>query len=159
MVATILLVLLIGSAIWVLINSRRTAQAVSARTSAQQTTTRAVVRLLTELQEGMEVLAPQSASTLSYALIRDKVSVVRWFFLVPSKSVPGTRELWRYRDDQSIPAEKRLEHILNGVQRLAFTATSEGSLQVNLVVAEEGHEFPLLTTVRLRNIASAEELY
>jgi hypothetical protein len=157
-VVAVLFTLLTGTAIWLLTNSRRATQRLSTRTYAQQTTCRAIMRLLTELQEGMEVLSPAPGATLPYALVRDKLSLVRWYVLQAPGS-PGTTALWRYTHDPACAPARRAERLVPNIRRLTFTSTSEGALQVNLVVQEEGQEFPLLTTVRMRNLASSEELW
>ena len=158
-VCAFLLSLLIGTVHYLLVYSRKTTKVLSARTSAQQTTCRAIMRLLTELQEGMEVLSPPPGTTISYALVRDKLSLVRWYYLVPQSGGKGTHELWRYLHDGKLPREKRSELMLQNVRRLTFTCRSEGAIQVNLTLAEDDQAYSILTSVRLRNLPSAEALW
>ena len=73
--------------------------------------------------------------------------------------MPGSCELWRYVHDPSLPEAQREELILQDVRRLTFTCQSEGAAQVNLLLARDGQEFALLTLVRLRNLATVEELW
>ena len=159
MVALGLFGLLIGSVVWLFGFGGRSTVRLTGQMSLQQNSRKAVVRLLRELQEGMQVLSPTPGTTLSYALIRDKLSQVRWFYQVPQAGRSDVYDLVRYVHDPSIPEAKRTETLLQNVKRLTFTSRSEGALQVNLLLVEDEREFSLLTTVRLRNLASAEELW
>jgi len=107
----------------------------------------------------MEVISPPPGTTISYTLIRDKLSLVRWFYQVPQAGQKDTYELWRYIHDKKINASARAELLLQNIRRLTFTCRSEGALQINLTLSEEDREYSILTTVRLRNLASAEELW
>ena len=149
--------LLCGTILWLLGFGSRSSQGLAARMSLQQASRKALVRLLREVQEGMEVLSPRPGTTLAHALVRDKVSQVRWFVQHPIED--GTFELWRYVGDPGLPTGKRGELLLGNVKRLRFTCTSEGALQVNLTLSEQGQESSLLTTIRLRNLPSAEMLW
>ena len=40
---------------------------------------------------------------------------------------------------------------------MTFTAHGESAVQVNMVVKEGAEELPLLTTVRMRNVAAADD--
>jgi hypothetical protein len=158
-----LISLLIGVVVWILSFGGRSTSRLTPQLALQQASRKAVVRFLREVQEGMEVVTPRPGSTLSYALVRDKLSQVRWFYQLPQRT-PNPRErlfeLWRYVDDQTITdPEKRKELMLSNVKRLTFTSRGEGALQVNLLLAEGEQEYAMLTTVRLRNIASAEEIW
>ena len=154
-----LMVLLISSAVYVLAFGGRTTGRLTPQMAAQQQTRKAVVRFIRELQEGMEVIRPQPGSTLPFAVITDKVGAIRWFFLVQSKTNPKLADLYRYRRDTAVPPAQRTELILNNVSRLAFTSQSEGAVSINLAVMEETAEYAVLTSVRLRNLAAAEELW
>ena len=127
--------------------------------AAQQATRKAVARVLSELQESMEVVSPRAGSTLAYAVVRDRLALLRWYFLVQQAGAPNLYELHVYRHDPKLAAGQREEVLMRNVRRLAFTARTEGALQVNLLAGEEGRDTSILTTVRLRNIASAEELW
>jgi hypothetical protein len=154
-----LLSLLIGGAVWLFFFGGSTAQRLTPQLSLQQKSRIAVVRLLREIQEGMEVLSPTPGLTLSYALISDKLALVRWYFLLKSQNDPGQFELWRYVDDRTLPPGQRRVLLLTNIRRLTFTCQSEGALQINLALAEENSQYSILTTVRLRNLPSAEELW
>jgi hypothetical protein len=159
LIAGALFCALINVLIWILMNSRASTERLTSRMAVQQTSRKAAVKFLSELQEGMEVVYPRPGSTLSHAFIRDKLSIARWFVLLPRAGASDSYELWRYLADPDLAADRRAERLLTNVKRLTFTSISEGSLQVNLVLSEEGQETALLTTVRLRNLASSEELW
>jgi type II secretory pathway pseudopilin PulG len=159
LIAGALFCVLINLLIWILMNSRASTASLTSRMAVQQTSRKASARFLAELQEGMEVVYPRPGSTLSHAFIRDKLSIARWFVLLPRQGSTDSYELWRYLADPDLPADRRGERLLSNVKRLTFTSISEGSLQVNLLLSEEGQETALLTTVRLRNLASSEELW
>lgn len=160
LVAAAILALLAGAAIRGLAFGTRSTGRLTPQLALKQNSRKAIVRFLRELQEGMEVVSPAPGRTLSHAIVRDKVSRARWFYQVAHVMNVQTRhELWRHVDDTSLPKERRAELLLTDVKRLAFTSRGEGSLQVNLTLAEGESEYTLLTTVRLRNIASAEEVW
>lgn len=158
--AAVVLGILLGAVWFVFASGSRATARLTPQLSLQQTGRKAVVRFLRELQEGMEVVTPAPGCTLSYAVIRDKLSRARWFYLMEKRggAVP-VMELWRYVDDQTVDRSQRSEKLLDDVRRLTFTSRGEGALQVNLLLAEGEQEYALLTTVRLRNIASAEEVW
>ena len=153
LISVALLAMLIGSAVWLFAYGGRATSRLSPRLAAQQSARKMVVRLLRELQEGMEVLTPAPGMTLPYAVIADKEGNLKWFY--QSADGPPHR-LFRFVND---PAPGQTELLLSNVKRLTFTSTSEGALTVNLLLEEEGQESAMLTTVRLRNIAAAEELW
>ena len=159
-IAVAVLAMMIGCIVWILGFGTRSTGRLTPQLSLQQASRKAIVRFLREVQEGMEVLSPRPGSTLSYALVRDKVSQVRWFYQLPmAGSRDNLLELWRYVDDPDVPMAQRKELMLTHVKRLTFTSRGEGALQVNLLLAEGDQEYAMLTTVRLRNIASAEEIW
>ena len=112
-----------------------------------------------EVQEGMEVLQPAPGSTQAWALVRDRASRVRWFYQKRQGGTTDRTELWRVIDDPSRPLAQRHEMLLRDIRRLTFTCRTEGALQMNVLLAEADREYALLTTVRLRNLAAAEELW
>ena len=149
----ILLAVVIGAVIY----GGRASARLTPQLSLQQASRKAIVRLIRGLQESMEVAMPRPGCTLPYAIVRDQVSRAQWYYQVPRPD--GTRQLWRWVDDAGLAPDKRAELLISGVKRLTFTARSEGALQVNLLLGEGDHEYAMLTTVRLRNIASAEEVW
>lgn len=153
--ALVLIILLFG----IVSYSTRSTARLGSKLAAQQAQRKAVVRFLREVQESMEVVSPRAGSTLGYAVLRDKLALLRWYYLVQQGNAPDMFELRMYRHDDSLPPGQREEVLLQNVRRLAFTTRTEGALQINLVLGEEGAESTVLTTVRLRNIAAAEELW
>jgi len=151
--------LILGIIVWLLGHGSRSGQRLSTQMAVHQASRKALVRFLQELQEGIEVIRPTPGTTLSYALVRDKYSCVRWFRQVPRPGSGGLYDLRRYADDLALPMDRRDELLLSDVKRLTFTARSEGALQINIVLAEKDRDYALLTTVRLRNLPSAEELW
>ena len=152
--------LLIGSVMWTLGYGGRSTQRLTAQASAQQASRKALARFLEELQEGMLVLSPQPGATLSYALVKDKAAIVRWYYQVERQTgTDKSYELWRYVNDPSLAAADRRTLILSDVQRLTFTSRTEGALQLNIALHSGEQQFALLTTVRMRNLASGEQLW
>jgi prepilin-type N-terminal cleavage/methylation domain-containing protein len=158
LVALAVLGLVIGCVAWLFAYGGRTAKRLTPQLGAQQAGRIAVVRLLREIQEGMEVLAPAPGCTLSYALVIDKLGRVQWFHQRPQSGPSGRTELWVLTDGTAPAADRRMK-LVSDLKRITFTCRSEGALQVNLALAEEDAEYPLLTTVRLRNLPSAEEVW
>lgn len=136
----------------------RSARRITSQLGLQQESRKALVRLMRELQEGMEVLRPAPGSTLPYALFTDKLGRVCWLYLRPTRAAGKTTfELWLYRRDTVKP--EPAEVLLGDVARAAFTSCSEGALQINLSLRDGDEVYPLLTTVRLRNFAASEEVF
>lgn len=152
-----LLTVLIAVLISLLIHGGRSTARTGAQYALQQASRQAMARFLREIQESMEVVQPVPGSTLPHAVVRDQVSCARWYYLTPQPDEPGCYELWRWADDPDLPLEQRKERLLRGVRRMTFTSRGEAALQVNMVVREAGEEMPLLTTVRLRNVAAADD--
>jgi hypothetical protein len=153
LVAATLLSVVLGVLYAFLSSGRRSVESISAHAALRKPSRRAIARLLTELQEGKEVVTPPPGRTRAMAVIRDKESVARWFVQHPQRGGPeGVFELWRYSAD-------RTELLLTGIRRMRFTCQSEGALSINLVLTEDGREASFVTTVRLRNIAAAESIW
>ena len=150
---------LVGSIAYLFGQGGRTTSQLSSQLALQQGSRKAVVRLLRGLQESMEVLTPTPGCTLSYSVVRDKVALIGWYYQVAQDGAPGSFELWRYTKDPRQPSGGKNELLLNNVRRLTFTSRSEGSLLINLTLADSGREYGILTCVRLRNLPSAEELW
>jgi prepilin-type N-terminal cleavage/methylation domain-containing protein len=156
-VALSLVALLIAAVMWFFVFSVRSTGRATPQMALQQQSRKALVRFLRELQEGMLVVSPRTGTTLSYALVKDKVAVMRWYYQVRKPN--GTNDLICYRHDTSAPDAQRTSVMLTGVKRLTFTCRSEGALDINLLLAEGDQEYATYTTVRLRNLASGEQLW
>lgn len=156
-IALSLVALVITSVMWFFVFSARATSRATPQMALQQSSRKALVRFLRELQEGMLVVSPRAGATLSYALVKDKLAVMRWYYLVRKSG--GESDLICYRHDPAIAEPQRSSVMLAGVKRLTFTCRSEGALDINLVLAEGDQEYATLTTVRLRNLASGEQLW
>jgi hypothetical protein len=135
---------------------------ITPKLSVQATGRKAVARFLQDLQEGMDVITPKPGSTLAYAVVRDKVAALRWYYLVQKgqdETGMPLYQLWSYTNDPSLPKDRRYQQVLDSVMSISFTSRSEGALQINLLLSLDGIDYALLTTVRLRNLASAEMLW
>lgn len=159
LIALAVLGLVIGLVGWLFSFGARATQRLTPQLALQQAGRIAIVRLLREIHEGMEVLAPAPGCTLSYAIVVNKLGQVQWLHQKPQPNAPGRHELWMMTDAPGVPAADRTMKIVSDLKRLTFTSRSEGALQVNLALAEGDAEYPLLTTVRLRNLPSAEEVW
>ena len=149
-----LFALLLGMVVWIFGFGSRTLTRLLPGLDLQKSNRRAVVRLLGEIQEGMEVIAPVPGSTLSYAVIADKTGQLKFFHQLPDRNAPGFNTLWVHAEDGA-----RREQIVHGVRRLTFTSLGEGALVVNLVLSQDGTDSPVYATIRLRNLAAAEEVW
>lgn len=125
---------------------------------------KALVEMIRELQESIEIVRPSAGGSLSYLLARDKLNRVLVLYIVKNEkdSAKAGRDLhdlylYRYDHGERAPAlNQRL--VLSGVERAAFTALSSGLVQVHLDLHEQGKSFPFLTGVRCRNIQTEAEL-
>lgn len=153
-----LFAVVLGLIVWITGFGRSASGRLGAQASLQQGSRKALVRLLRELEESIEVVSPRPGTTLSHALVRDKLSLARWYYQVPSAD-GRSFDLRRAIDSATLPPGQRDELLLTSIRRLTFTARTEGALQVHLVLSEGAEDYALVTTVRLRNIAAAEELY
>ena len=159
MIVLILAVGLIAAGIYLLIYGAKALQRTSDNLAAQQAGRAAVARMVQEIQQCIEVITPLPGATMPYALVRDQVSCARWYYQRPQKGAPGLYELYRLVDDKTLAVEKRTELMMRGLKRLTFTSRSEGALQINMLFRENDADVPLLTTIRLRNIAAADEAW
>ena len=158
-IVLLLAVSLIAMAAYLLSYGSRSMQRTSEALSGQQAGRMAISRLIREIQQSIEVVTPLPGSTMPYALVRDQVSCARWYYQVPQKDAPGSYELWRYVDDKDLLEAQRKDCMIRNVKRLTFTTESEGALQINILFRDGDTDTPLLTTVRLRNIAAADEAW
>lgn len=130
----------------------------------QRNSRKALVEMIRELQESIEIVRPASGGTLSYLLARDKLNRILTLYLVKNdrdsaKAGRPLHDLYLYRYDygERAPAlNQRL--VLSRIERAAFTALSSGLVQVHLDLHEQGKSSPFLTGVRCRNIQTEAEL-
>lgn len=129
----------------------------------QMATRKAFLDFIKELQECIEFVRPTQGSTLTYLLARDKLDRVLLTYMVEDP-VATAREgrplqnVFLYRQDNTMPAVARQRLLLGNVTRLSFTSLGSGLVQIRMDVYEQGHSYPMLTTVRARNIALEAEL-
>ena len=159
LIALAMVSILIGLVVWLTTFGTRATARLTPRLALHQAARRAMARFLSDLQEGMEVVSPRPGVTSSFAVVRDKLSVLRWYYQVPAAAGGPLFDLRVMRRDPTLPPAERDTLVVTNVRRLAFTCRTEGALQLNLELAADDQDYALLTTVRLRNIASAEELW
>jgi hypothetical protein len=128
----------------------------------QQTARKALVEMIKEVQESIEIVRPQAGSTLTYFIARDKLDQILTVYLVKNdpmsaKAGRDIHDLMVYRYDYGKTPPKT-DKVLSGIERAGFTALSSGLLQIHFELHENGKTYPLLTTVRCRNILPEGEL-
>jgi hypothetical protein len=128
----------------------------------QQAARKALVEMIKEVQESIEIVRPPAGATLTYFIARDKLDQILTVYLVkePNASAKAGRDihdLMAYRHDYGATPPKA-DKILSGIERAAFTSLSSGLLQIHFELHENGKTYPLLTTVRCRNILPEGEL-
>lgn len=155
----LLAVMLIAAGVYLLIYGSSALKRTSETLGAQQSGRVAVARMVREIQQCIEVISSLPGCTLPYAVVRDQISCARWYYQRPQKDAPGLFELYRVVDDRTLPVAQRTELITRGLKRLTFTTQSEGALQINMVFRDGDQDAPLLTTIRVRNIAAADEAW
>jgi hypothetical protein len=130
----------------------------------QMASRKALVELIRELQESIEVVRPSSGATLTYVMARDKLNRILLVYCVKNdaQSQRAGRDLfdlYLYRYDHGErPPEANQRFLLGSVERVAFTALSSGVVQIHLDLHEQGKSFPFLTAVRSRNIQTEADL-
>lgn len=131
---------------------RRMEDTLSAHLGMQADARKALMEFIRELQESMAVVRPAPGNTLSYAIVRDKLSRLTVYTAAPGGK-PG--ELVLQRDTVS-PAGNTRTRVLDGLYRVAFTATSDRALSLHLLFGEGERRMAFHTQVRLRNRDAAE---
>lgn len=130
----------------------------------QMQSRKALVELIRELQESIEVVRPPPGATLTYVLARDKLNRILVVYLTKNEEQSSRAgrplfDMWlcRYDHGERAPAaNQRL--LLGSLERAAFTALSSGVVQVHLDLFEQGKTLPFLTAVRSRNIQTEADL-
>ena len=159
LVALGMFVILISLCVWIFGYGSGATRRLTPKLTMAASSRKAVVRMLREIQEGMEVILPMPGITLPYAVIIDKIGLARWYYQVPNKNDANLTDLMRYVNDKKIAPGARSDVLLTGISRLTFTSQSEGMLSINLALQEDSAEYSMLTQVRLRDLASSEELW
>jgi len=112
---------------------------------------RALIRFINELQEGMELVAPQPGNTLPYAVIRDKLNRLAVYSLCRTE-VPGEYAL---KVDVGSPQGLRSETLFRGVSRLTFSSLSDGAVRLHLILGAGDRQHAFYTQIRMRNRSAA----
>lgn len=128
----------------------------------QQSARKALVEMIKEVQESVEIVRPQAGSSLTYFIARDRLNQILTAYLVKNdaasaKAKRDIHDLYLYRYDYGT-STKPAEPLIPGIERASFTALSSGLLQIHFELHENGRTYPLLTTVRCRNILPEGEL-
>lgn len=128
----------------------------------QQAARKALVEMIKEVQESIEIVRPQAGSSLTYFIARDKINDILTAYLVKNdaasaKAGRDIHDLYMHRYDYGASV-KAAEAKVSGIERASFTTLSSGLLQIHLELYENGKTYPLLTTVRCRNILPEGEL-
>ena len=112
---------------------------------------RALARFLKDLQEAIEVVAPQPGGTLPYAVIRDKLNR----FVVYSLTGSGAGGEYDLQTDVVSPQGRTTDIMLKGVARLTFSSLSDGALRLHMTLATGARRYAFYTEIRLRNREAA----
>lgn len=129
----------------------------------QMNTRKALVEFIKELQECVEFVRPYQGSTLTYLLARNKLDQVLLAYMVKNDAASrregvDLHDVFVYEHDESVGPASRQRLLFGNVTRLSFTTLGSGVVQIRMDVYEQGRSYPLLTTVRARNIAPEGEL-
>lgn len=158
-------IILLAMAFMLLRFSRASTEASLGPNMGLQTTSRkALVELIRELQESIEIVRPVQGSSLTYILARDKLNRILTVYLVRNEEL-STRagrplyDLYLHRHDYGATAGAvNQRYVVGSIERAAFTALSSGLVQIHLDFHEQGRSYPFLTAVRSRNIQAEAQL-
>jgi hypothetical protein len=134
--------LILGTVIALLGTGTRLGVAETEGLGLQVDAQRSISLFLKDLQQGMQVILPQPGQTHPQAVVRDHRNRLIHY------SLTGSGALQRSEVD---PAGTRTREVLAGVERLAFTAQTDGALRVHLALRDKDHRVAVLTQVRMRN--------
>ena len=129
----------------------------------QMATRKALLEFVRELQECIEFVRPVQGATLSYLLARDKLDrpMLAYATVDQKATAAAGRTLYNVyvnRSDDALGEKDRQRWLFGSVARLTFTSLGSGAVQIHMDVWEQGRTYPVLTTVRARNIAPEAEL-
>jgi hypothetical protein len=130
----------------------------------QTASRKAMVELIRELQESIEVVRPVQGSSLTYVLARDKLNRILTVYLVRNEELTTRAgrplyDLYLHRNDHGASAPGvNQRYLIGSIERAAFTSLSSGLLQIHLDFHEQGRTYPFLTAVRSRNIQTEAQL-
>lgn len=128
----------------------------------QQAARRALVDLIRDVQESVDVVRPEPGSTLTYFIARDKLNQMLTVYLTSDAAASRAAgsplyQLWLHRrEPDAAPGTGRM--VLGGVERATFTRLSSGVLQLRLDLREQGRTYSMLTAIRARNVLQEGDL-
>lgn len=164
LIATAITAMVVGIAFGILRMTRvSTEQTLGPQMGLQTASREALVDLIRELQESIEVVRPQQGASLTYFVVRDKLNQVLVGYLeenARSSAVAGHKiyDLFLDRTGWGEEPRVRRKRLLDNVERLTVTTLSPGLLQIHADFYEAGRTYAFLTTVRTRNINSDADL-
>lgn len=162
LVATVIGGLVLGGTFMMYRFSRTSSeQTLAPQMSLQMNSRRALLELIKEIQESIEVVRPAQGSSLSYFLIRDKLNRILVGYLVKNDraSQSAGRDLFDFilvRKGFDRPPDRKT--VLSGVERLLFTSFSPGVIQIHADLHEAERSYSFLTAVRSRNVYADADL-
>lgn len=164
LIAVAISALVIGIAFGILRLTRVSTEKTLGPQMGLQTASReALVDLIRELQESIEVVRPQQGGSLTYFVVRDKLNQVMVGYLEENAraSTAAGRKIYDFFLNRTSwngePADRR-RRLFDNVERLTVTTLSPGLLQIHADFHEQGRTYAFLTTVRTRNINSDADL-
>ncbi len=135
---------------------------VSKKLALQMNARRAADQLLTEVKKGTDIVRPLLGETTSFLVFKDIKNRMCILFLDDDKPNSETCKkplylLKSYLDDfgGSHKAENG-KTLAEGVERIAFTAPTPGSIQINMTLANEKQSFQFVTHVTTMNLGDIE---
>ena len=143
--------------IWSVFNAAGRAAAPGSHAGLQLGTQLALLELDQRLAESIELVRPSPGTSLSYFVVRGNTNemVVGYQVVDPAASTAAGQpiyDLWLAVTRKNAPPEQK--RLLQHIERMRFTATSPGVLQLHAELVEDGKTTAMLTSVRLRNLAS-----
>lgn len=123
----------------------------------------ALLELIRELQEAIEVNRPIQGSTLTYFVVRDKLNQVLVGYLVtnPQAKTQDGRPLFDLILDRTSfggPSTPKKKKLLSNLERFTVTGLSPALIQIHADFHEQGRSFAFFTTIRARNVFSDNDL-
>lgn len=147
LIALVLISIILTVVYSMLWTGRRMEEGVGAHLGLQGDARIALVRVIRDLQEGIIVVSPEPGRTQSSAVIRDRLGRMLMYAVIPGPK-PGTFLLERHL---ASPSGYEKQRVMDGIERITFTALSDAALMLHVVLVDGERRFPFHTEVRLRN--------
>jgi hypothetical protein len=165
LVAVAIGVMVMGGAYLFLRSARVSTEAtLGPQMGLQANARKALMEMIKEVQESIELVRPQAGSTLNYFVARDKLNRILTGYIARNvadsdKAGRDIHDLYVYRYDYGdTPPLANQRLVLGGIERAGFSGLSSGLLQIHLELHDHGKTYPILTTIRCRNILPEAEL-